>query len=124
MRLGTVLIIEQSFIGGVIAFKVLPRPQFSTLQQGIFPVYFTMQTALPAILALTFPGRSSVLGMSEYGISGVLSQDNRYSVLVPLATMFVTALANLVYFGPTTTKIMRERKHQGKIHGRGRRVKS
>lgn len=72
-----------------------------------------MQTALPAILALTFPGQSTVLGRSASGYKGVLLDENRYSVLTPIAIMFITALSNLVYFGPTTTRIMRERKHQG-----------
>ena len=31
---------------------------------------------------------------------------------MPLATIFVTSLVNLVYVGPTTTKVMKERKHQ------------
>lgn len=31
---------------------------------------------------------------------------------MPLATIFVTSLMNLVYVGPMTTKVMRERKHQ------------
>ena len=34
------------------------------------------------------------------------------SVFLPLATIFVTGLANLVFLGPATTKIMKERKHQ------------
>ena len=68
-----------------------------------------MQTALPAVLALTYPG--SLRGAS--GISGVMEKSNTYSVLVPLATMFVTGLANVAYLGPATTKIMRDRKVQG-----------
>jgi hypothetical protein len=32
---------------------------------------------------------------------------------VPLATIFVSSLANWAFIGPATTKIMRERKHQG-----------
>jgi hypothetical protein len=33
--------------------------------------------------------------------------------MTPLLTMFVTGLANLMAVGPATTKIMKERKHQG-----------
>ncbi|KAH6668031.1 hypothetical protein B0J14DRAFT_176910 [Halenospora varia] len=101
----------QSFIGGVVAFKVLTRPQFSQLQQKLFPIYFGMQTALPAVLALTYPGSASPLGTAS-SLSGVLADSNRWSVLVPLATMFVGGLINMVYVGPATTKIMRERKVQ------------
>ncbi|EHK96412.1 putative Uncharacterized mitochondrial outer membrane protein [Glarea lozoyensis 74030] len=99
----------QSFVNGIIAYQALPKPMFSQLQQKIFPVYFTMQTALPAVLALTYPG--SLGGSSS--ISGVLEKSNKWGVLVPLATMFVTGLANVAYIGPETTRIMRERKVQG-----------
>ncbi|KAK3083594.1 hypothetical protein LTR53_020128, partial [Teratosphaeriaceae sp. CCFEE 6253] len=46
----------QTFLNGPVAFTALPRAQFSTLQQAIFPPYFSFQTALPVILALTWPG--------------------------------------------------------------------
>ncbi|KAK4985173.1 hypothetical protein LTR50_006118 [Elasticomyces elasticus] len=108
--------IFQSFIGGVVAFKALPRPQFSTLQQAIFPIFFSMQTALPVVLALTYPGEKaagigSLLRTNE-GFGGLLAEQNRWSVMVPVATMFATSLANLVAVGPATTRVMRERKHQ------------
>jgi hypothetical protein len=99
----------QSFVNGIVAYQALPKPMFSQLQQKIFPVYFTMQTALPVVLALTYPGS---LGSSS-GLSGVLEKSNTYSVLVPLATMFVTGLVNVAYIGPETTRIMRQRKVQG-----------
>lgn len=124
---GTLLGTEvfQSFIAGVQAYRVLPRPQFATLQSALFPIYFSMQTALPLVLALTFPGAvhgaqiSATTSTTSWGVStsaggvfGVFETANRWSVLVPLATTFVTSLVNLVYVGPLTTKIMRERKHQ------------
>ncbi|KAL2419681.1 hypothetical protein ABEF95_003988 [Exophiala dermatitidis] len=102
----------QSFIGGIIAFRVLPRPQFATLQQAIFPIYFSLQTALPAILALTFPAERTAIGMTASSVSGVLEPQNRLHVLTPLVTIFLTGLANAAYVGPETTKCMRERKHQ------------
>lgn len=37
------------------------------------------------------------------------------NVLVPILTIFATSLANLLFIGPATTRIMRERKHQGKL---------
>ncbi|KAF5873674.1 uncharacterized protein Bfra_005138 [Botrytis fragariae] len=101
----------QSFVNGIVAYKSLPRPQFSVLQQNIFPIYFGIQTALPAVLAITYPGSRTHLGTVS-GISGTLAEVNRWSVMVPLATMFVTGLANLVVIGPATTRIMKERKHQ------------
>jgi hypothetical protein len=111
---GTLLGTEvfQSFIAGVTAYKVLPRPQFATLQSALFPIYFSMQTSLPLILALTFPGECTAIGRVPSSLSGVLDPSSRTHVLTPLAIMFVTGLVNLVYIGPKTTQIMRERKHQ------------
>jgi len=69
-----------------------------------------MQTALPVVLALTYPG---ALGAPS-GLYGTFAEANKWSVLVPIATIFVAGLANLVYIGPSTTNIMKERKHQGR----------
>ena len=106
----------QSFVGGIVAYKALPRPQFSSLQQAIFPIYFSMQTALPIVLALTVPGERTPLGGTPSGLGGFLTEKNRVSVLVPILTIFATSLANLLFIGPATTRIMRERKHQGNLH--------
>lgn len=94
-----------------MSYRALPRPQFSTLQSRLFPVYFTMSTALSVILPITYPGGG--LAGPPSGVAGVLAEGNRWKVLVPLATMFVTNLVNTVYLGPVTTRIMKERKHQG-----------
>lgn len=102
----------QSFVGGIVAFKALTRPQFSQLQQKIFPIYFGLQSALPVLLAVTYPGQL-LLGTSS-GLHGAFAEVNRWSTLVPLSTMFVTSVVNLVLVGPATTKVMRDRKHQGK----------
>lgn len=72
-----------------------------------------MQTALPVLLALTFPGSSTPIGRTASGLGGVMHEKNRWSVLVPLVAMFVPAVLNLLVVGPATTGIMRERKHQG-----------
>lgn len=117
----------QTFLGGPLAFKALPRPSFSTLQQAIFPPYFTLQAALPIILALTWPGkRLAAVGASEVtqnaGFWGILSENSLLTAGLPVAIMFATSAANLLVFGPATTKVMKERKHQGKHvereHGR------
>lgn len=93
----------QSFIGGVIAFRVLPRPQFSTLQKNVFPVYFTLQTVTPVLLVLTYPPGPRALFSSG-------SAPRLAATLI--GTMLATALANLVYIGPQTTEVMKLRKHQ------------
>ena len=104
--------IFQSFIGGVTAYRALPRPQFATLQSALFPIYFSMQSALPLALALTYPGERTAIGAIPSGIYGVFDPINRLHVLLPLGVTFVTGVANMVYIGPATTKCMKERKHQ------------
>ncbi|KAM0720411.1 hypothetical protein Q7P37_004547 [Cladosporium fusiforme] len=107
----------QTFLGGPLAFKALPRPSFSTLQQAIFPPYFTFQAALPVLLAITWPGeRLAAVGGSEVtqnaGFWGIFSEASLLTAGVPVALMFATSAANLLVFGPATTKVMKERKHQ------------
>lgn len=36
-----------------------------------------------------------------------------WDALIPIGVMFGTNLLNLLYLGPATTKVMKERKHQG-----------
>ncbi|KAI9801689.1 MAG: hypothetical protein M1833_002371 [Piccolia ochrophora] len=97
----------QSFVGGIVAYKALPRPQFASLQQAIFPVYFAMTTALPVVLALTYPS-----DRGNGGLGGSLLAESKSTALVPIGVMFATSLVNWVALGPATTKVMRERKHQ------------
>ncbi|KAL8772950.1 MAG: hypothetical protein Q9209_001970 [Squamulea sp. 1 TL-2023] len=116
--------IFQSFIGGVVAFKCLPRPQFATLQSAIFPIYFSLQSACPILLALTYPGSSVqkpldggfgvVSQHSGSGIGGFFAEGNRWSVAAPIAVCLAANMVNLVWAGPKTNEIMRLRKHQGK----------
>jgi hypothetical protein len=100
---------DQSCFAGVLAYRVLPPPQFATLQSAIFPVYFAIQTALPVIVALTYPGAQ----FNPSSLSGVIGPENRFSVLTPLTAMFASGVANLVFIGPATTRIKMERHHQG-----------
>ncbi|CAD6583526.1 MAG: hypothetical protein ASARMPREDX12_001295 [Alectoria sarmentosa] len=108
--------IYQSFVNGIVAYRALSRPQFSTLQAALTPVYFALQTALPVIMALTYPGikSSSPLGITTEpsSLSGLLEEKNRWTVFVPITTMFALNSINLIWAGPVTTKIMKERKHQ------------
>ncbi|KAL2810408.1 hypothetical protein BJX63DRAFT_319787 [Aspergillus granulosus] len=106
---GTLLGVQlyQSFVSGIIAFRVLPRPQFASLQAKTFPTYFAIQTALPIVVALT-----ASHGGQTLGISGLLEPENQFKILLPLATAFVTSLINLTILRPLTVNTMRERKHQ------------
>ncbi|KAF6237294.1 hypothetical protein HO173_004763 [Letharia columbiana] len=109
--------IYQSFINGIVSYRALSRPQFATLQAALTPVYFALQTALPVIMALTYPGVKSLSSLSgntteSSSLSGVLQERNRWTVLAPIATVFALNAANLLWAGPVTTRIMKERKHQ------------
>lgn len=104
----------QSFIAGFIQFKVLPRAQFSQLQQATFPTFFGLQTVLPVAMLLTYPGpRLDSVSASGWDLGYVLESRNLWSVTIPIASMFVTALTNWLIVGPETTRVMRARKHQG-----------
>lgn len=95
-------------------FKTVNRSAFGSIQTGLFPIYFGMQTVLPIVMALTFPG-NSLLGLPT-GVKGLLDQSNRYSSLLPIGAMCVTGVINLLVFLPLTTQVMKERKGQGKCH--------
>lgn len=93
-----------------MAFRALPRPQFASLQTAIFPIYFSLQTALPVVVALT-----ASRGGEALGLSGLTAPENRLNTLLPMATVAVTGLVNMFVLRPITVNVMRERKHQGKI---------
>lgn len=80
----------------------------------IFPIYFAMQTALPAVMVLTYPASRNPFG-SAGSVAGVLDPSNRAGVLAPLAGAFLCALTNLAVVGPATTRCMAERKQQGEL---------
>ena len=72
-----------------------------------------MQTALPAILALTYPGQKLLPGESS-SLSSFFSDRNRWNVLVPVTTMFLSGLANMAFIRPVTAKCKEERNCQGR----------
>ena len=104
---------NKTFVGGILAFRALPRPQFAALQSAIFPVYFTLQTALPIVSALTFPGRITASGVGPSSIVGFVADESRQSTLLPLVTVSVAGLTNLLLLSPLAAKTIQERKHQG-----------
>jgi len=102
-----------SFYNATVSYKTLERPQFAQLQRAIFPGYFGLQTAAPILLALTYPARKLLdAKLTSSGVMGVLERENRWTVLVPLTTAFVTGLVNLVYLLPETNKITAKRRAQ------------
>ena len=105
----------ETFVSGIVAFKTLPRAQFGQLQKNVFPIYFAGQTILPVVLAITYPPSttSSLSPSTSYpSIATILDPSNRYSVLLPLSTLFICGLANWAFVGPMTSRTMQLRKHQ------------
>jgi hypothetical protein len=99
-----------SFVGGIVSFRVLSRPQFSVLQQNLFPIYFGLQAILPVLITMTYPSPAPASVPNSF--RGVLHSDNETHVLVPLALMMMAGVVNWAIVGPETTKVMRKRKHQ------------
>ncbi|KAK4043207.1 hypothetical protein C8A01DRAFT_13266 [Parachaetomium inaequale] len=106
-----------TFLSAPLASHTLPRPHFSALMARLFPLYFTLQTALPAVLALTYPASKNPFG-SPAGLAGVLNRANRWTVLAPLAGAFLCAVGNLAVVGPRTTRVMEERRGQEQKDGK------
>lgn len=92
-----------------MAYRALPRAQFSTLQKSIFPPYFILQTVAPLAMWITYP-RSLLSALTASTVTTALSSDKLNAYLI--TTMLVTAVLNLIYVGPQTTEVMRLRKHQ------------
>ena len=97
--LGTEL--YQSFVLTKVAFQALPRSAFTSLQKRIFPIYFRSQSALLALIVVTFP---------PYGPVSIIQKQGDW---IPLAIAGMTAGLNLVVYGPRTRSIMIDRVHQG-----------
>ncbi|KAL7627052.1 hypothetical protein AAE478_003828 [Parahypoxylon ruwenzoriense] len=101
-----------TFVNSVASFKVLERPQFAILQRAVFPAYFSIQAAVPAVLALTYP--SNKLAGVPWGFGGVFHASNRWGVLLPLGIISATGLVNLAYLLPETNKVTALRRQQEK----------
>lgn len=102
--------VHQSFVMTKVCYLYLPRPQFTSLQKKVFPLYFGIQTALSVATAVTYPGGS---------IPALLT--NRTDVVL-LAITVAMSLLNLVVYGPRTTEAMVQRSHQGMQPARHRFV--
>ncbi|KAF2794496.1 hypothetical protein K505DRAFT_275084 [Melanomma pulvis-pyrius CBS 109.77] len=90
----------QSFVVTKVCFQALPRSAFTTLQKRIFPLYFQGQSLLLVLVAVTFPSHS------------VLSLAQKKGDWIPFVIAGVTAVLNLVIYGPRTQKVMVDRIHQ------------
>jgi hypothetical protein len=93
------------FIGGPVAFTAVPRQTFGLLQSKIFPIYFGMGVAIPAVLI-------GNLALAQGGLSQIPT--------FPLATLATSLVANAINFfflGPKTSSIMFERHRLEKEEG-------
>ncbi|KAK8143965.1 hypothetical protein G3M48_006509 [Beauveria asiatica] len=105
-----------TFVNSPILFKNVERPVFSAIQSKEFPIYFSLQTALPAILGLTFPG--STLLATPNGLYTLFHESNRWGSLVPIAIMFVSGALNLAVLLPASKEVMKQRQGQVKRDGK------
>ena len=94
-------------------YRTVSRKDFSAIQNKLFPVYFGMQVGIPAFMALTFPG-NTLTGLSD-SIYGLLDPSVRLDSLVPIATIFVAGLVNLVVLLPMVSQVMKDRMGQGEL---------
>ncbi|KAK7064541.1 DUF4149 domain-containing protein [Favolaschia claudopus] len=102
-----------SFFGGVIAYKTLPRAQFSALQHKTFPIYFVLSLGLGStLLGLWTLNHPAV--QTHYADPLVADVAQAY-VLV-----FVLLMQGVNYFvvGPLTSKTMFERMKLEKEEGK------
>ena len=98
---------RQTFVMTKVCYLYLPRPQFTTLQKRIFPLYFGIETALAAATAATYPSGSIL----------VLASHHLDSALLGL-TLAMSGL-NLLVYGPKTIVAMVHRSHQGIVPSLG-----
>ncbi|KAI1100827.1 hypothetical protein F4804DRAFT_344434 [Jackrogersella minutella] len=96
--LGTEL--YQSFVMVKVCHQALPRSAFTTLQKRVFPIYFCGQTVLLLLTAATIP---------PYGPLTLQASKSNW---MPFTIAGVTALLNLMIYGPRTRQIMIDRIHQ------------
>ncbi|KAF4630987.1 hypothetical protein G7Y89_g7147 [Cudoniella acicularis] len=96
----------QSFVMTKLCYLHLPRPQFTTLQRRVFPVYFSLQTGLVAATALTYPS-GSILGLADNVVDATI-----------LGVTLGLSVLNAFVFGPRTSQAMVERAHQETRDGR------
>jgi hypothetical protein len=97
--------IFHSFVNVKVLHSTLPRPQFTTIQKRLFPIYFCAQTLLVALTIVSYPfTAASQIYIVKIGPDAVL-----------LGMAQVLAVANLFIYGPRTSTAMTEIIHQGQF---------
>lgn len=84
-----------SFIFGIVAFRNLPRQTFGRLQSKLFPKYFALSAAAPAIMLATL----------NYATGGAPPVKEMYLLGISL----VGSVLNLLWTEPAATRVMFQR---------------
>ncbi|KAI0001817.1 hypothetical protein BJV77DRAFT_938479 [Russula vinacea] len=93
-----------TFIGGVITYKTLPRQQFGTLQQRIFPVYFKLNAIISSGLLLAWVRNHNVV------ITQIAHPTNPdVSQAYALVVVALSQALNAIWIGPATSKLLAAR---------------
>jgi len=119
----------QSFVGGILAYKTLPRQTFGLLQSRIFPVYFSLSTLLTAgLLTLEVklrPAlyhallRAPVATLRTLYTAGQFSPKSVLTSTTGLVLMSGLAhFINGAYVGPEASKVMFKRHRLERLEGR------
>ena len=82
-----------SFIGGPIAFKVLPRQQFGLLQSKLFPIYFLSQSVFNGVCLVTTSNQNARIIFSIGVMSGLIN----LTIVGPWTTKY-DAINDLLFF--------------------------
>ncbi|KAK0547482.1 hypothetical protein OC846_004844 [Tilletia horrida] len=94
----------QSFIGGITAYKALPRRDFGKLQSKLFPVYFTLTTGATAFLAASF----AAVHHGRILKANSLADPTVFQTIL-LAGAAVGQAVNTYVLGPKATQVMFKR---------------
>ena len=70
-----------SFVASPIAFQILERPQFSILQNKVFPIYFKLQSIAPLFLAASTPVSGSYIIYSILSFASITGMTNLFWLL-------------------------------------------
>jgi hypothetical protein len=102
-----------SFIGGVIAHKTLPRPQFISLQAKSFPAHFGSSLLISsALLARWIYSHPRVLEQLSSPLQSDVAQ------AYALASVVLLQGTNYFHIGPTTNTVIHARVRQEKVEGK------
>ncbi|KAK7694322.1 hypothetical protein QCA50_001504 [Cerrena zonata] len=105
--------IWNSFIGGFIAYRALPRQQFGALQHRIFPVYFNLSILLSGgLLALWARSHPAVVEHIQNPLVADVAQ------AYTLAAVVFLQGSNRFVVGPLTSKTMFQRHKLEKAEGK------